>query len=432
MKKEINNIIRTYNTILENKSIIEAVTKYVPPPNVVKQSGINLNLDIKLQNILNKIFREYGGKVTITSGFRDKGRNIKVGGAKKSKHLDNQAIDLVLNDSSINNILNFIKIVSKNGITGIGVYSNGLLHLDIGKRRYWGEDNTQSSTPSWALETLRNHMQDKFRSYYPSKKIETPDTQQSKETPKKNDKVIDYIKDYDRIGNKNIGDLVVKALGLPDKNKIDESKIIKEDYIIPGKGNIYRMGVVILPKSYNREIYSAISGKINNVRYNRKCKNQVTIEHRLEGKIYFLEYCGILNPKVSNGHVIKKGDLIGTTNSDVVVILYDSSFNQIPIKKIDFFPKKGIGLDKDDSLKTPKKNAKYSDPLLAGILLAPFKPFRNVYDNEGKLVKKRWGSPTDKEPVSPIGKSPTEESKIDIKLQENINNVMRLFTNNNK
>lgn len=423
MRKEINNIIRTYNTILENKSIIEAVTKYIPPSNVVKKSNINLNLDTKLQNILNKVFREYGGKVTITSGFRDKERNIKAGGAEKSKHLDNQAIDLVLSDSSTDNILNFIKIASKNGITGIGVYSNGLLHLDIGKRRYWGQDKTQSSTPIWALETLRNHMQDKFRDYYPSKKIDEP---------KKSDDFKDYAKDYDRVGNKTIGDLVVKALGLPDKNKVDESKIVKEDYIIPGKENIYRMGVVILPKSYNREIYSAISGKINNVRYNRKCKNQVTIEHRLGGKKYFLEYCGISNPKVSNGYVIKKGDLIGTTNNDVVVILYDSSFNQIPIKKIDYFSKKGSGIDKEYSLKTPKKNAQYADPLLAGILLAPFKPFRNVYDNEGKLVKKRWGSPTDKDPVSPIGKSPTEESRIDIKLQENINNVIRLFTNNNK
>ena len=98
----------------------------------------------------------FGKSIPIVSGFRDPATNKKAGGAKKSQHLDGNAIDLDVSGMPYEERRRLIEIASANGITGIGVYKNSL-HFDLGSRRAWGPTKRRESVPPWAAEAIMRH-----------------------------------------------------------------------------------------------------------------------------------------------------------------------------------------------------------------------------------------------------------------------------------
>lgn len=50
---------------------------------------------------MNAFLEAYGGPITVSSGFRSPSHNKTVGGAKNSKHMSGQAIDLLDRDSAL-------------------------------------------------------------------------------------------------------------------------------------------------------------------------------------------------------------------------------------------------------------------------------------------------------------------------------------------
>lgn len=192
-----------------------------------------------------------------------------------------------------------------------------------------------------------------------------------------------------------------------------------------GKNISNRYGRVIIPKDDNPKIKAPISGVINNKRYSSSCNNQVTIENNDNGKIY-LQFCGISNPKVGNGKSVKVGDVLGNTDTDVEVVMYDSSWNRINI------PGKDLRIDKKEKETVKDKTKKssepeYYDPLMAAILGAPSKLFQDKYDKEGNRVEKRWGGVADKQSVDPwvlnFLKDPFKRKKVN----ENIEKIKKML-----
>lgn len=89
-------------------------------------SGVKMNLSFvqrldQLRSICNFPFK-------ITSGYRTKEHNIKVGGEKDSAHLEGYAADIVINSSSAR--FKIINEAIKLGFNRIGI-GDTFIHLDI-------------------------------------------------------------------------------------------------------------------------------------------------------------------------------------------------------------------------------------------------------------------------------------------------------------
>ena len=99
---------------------------------------LNYLLVDKLQELRNRINYYQKQKnlkeipIFITSGYRTKEHNKRVGGAERSLHLSGLAVDIQV-DYDFERV---IKLAKEIGFTGIGRYRNHL-HLDLGEKRYW-------------------------------------------------------------------------------------------------------------------------------------------------------------------------------------------------------------------------------------------------------------------------------------------------------
>ena len=155
--------VRKYKT--DNDILSEG---YVGGGNVKIDKDVDSNINTALQSKIDAIASEYGKSFTIVSGYRDPKYNKLIGGAGKSEHMNHNAVDIHLDDKTKEDTLRFVEISSKNGIGGIGVYSPGVVHIDIGSRRYWGSDHSSGSLPSWAKSTIQAHMSNKIDTGYVS------------------------------------------------------------------------------------------------------------------------------------------------------------------------------------------------------------------------------------------------------------------------
>lgn len=80
---------------------------------------------------LQKLREEYGRPMIVTSGYRCKKHNEKVGGAKTSQHLRGNAVDI---KCARHERYRLIQLALRHGFTGIE-FSSKHVHLD---RRAWG------------------------------------------------------------------------------------------------------------------------------------------------------------------------------------------------------------------------------------------------------------------------------------------------------
>jgi hypothetical protein len=157
----------------DNNILSEGSSPYTGGGNIRLSSnvknGVNNDIDTTLQNKIESIASEYGKSFEITSGYRDPEYNERVHGAKQSQHLQRKAVDIVLSNKTKEDTLRFVEIASKNGIGGIGVYSPGVIHIDVRPNKVaWGSDHSSGSIPGWARQTLNAHMASKIDSGYVS------------------------------------------------------------------------------------------------------------------------------------------------------------------------------------------------------------------------------------------------------------------------
>ena len=110
--------------------------------------------------ILEDLAESYGSTLTITSAYRSPAYNKKVGGAKKSVHQQGLACDVLMNNTTKEQRLDFIRKAAAAGIKGLGLYfssSSGanFIHCDLGNTRQWGPSGSRKSQYGWAKPTLK-------------------------------------------------------------------------------------------------------------------------------------------------------------------------------------------------------------------------------------------------------------------------------------
>lgn len=332
MDNNLFRINKLYEEILSQKNIIESVTA----GNIRFNRGIsNSKLNRNLTTILNNIAKEYNKNFTITSGFRDDEENKRVGGVNNSEHTKGNAVDLVLPDmADQNDIKRFVEIASKYGIGGIGVYKKHI-HLDIGSKRYWGEDKTKKSAPDWLLATLEDHVK-RTSSQTPTTDVASTSQSGSETGNKGLGGILDLVADTGMTFSK-----LVKYVGNNlSPTQITSSKFhtlpvitenIKSDEVIGKKVKVIN-GSVVIPSSDNNKIKSSVKGKITKLGVNNLCRNEISIQFKHSNDTYYLEYCGITFPTVTNGDGIKKNDILGNTSDNVEVTLRDKYHKKIPFE----------------------------------------------------------------------------------------------------
>jgi len=192
-----------------------------------------------------------------------------------------------------------------------------------------------------------------------------------------------------------------------------------------GKNTSDRYGRIIIPKDDNPKIKSPISGKINNRKFFSGCVNQTTIEFDNNGTKY-LQYCGISNPSRSNGDVVSVGDVLGNTDSDVEVTMYDRTWSRIPITS-ENVKMSGKESEKDDETKKVSSEPEYYDPFMAALLKAPFSLFQDKYDKDGNRIEKRYGGVADKKQVDPFVLNFLKDPFNRKKVNENIERIKKML-----
>ena len=108
--------------------------EYFKPREFACQDGSDrILIAPELVDILHEIREHFNSPVMITSGYRTESHNKKVGGAKKSMHLDGRAADIVVKNVSPSKVAAYAeRLMPEKG--GIGEYRT-FVHIDVRKEK---------------------------------------------------------------------------------------------------------------------------------------------------------------------------------------------------------------------------------------------------------------------------------------------------------
>lgn len=137
-----------------------------PTSDLVNKKGADLeNISDKADKMLTGLINEgVVDKIAVTSGYRDPERNARVGGARYSKHIDGDAIDLHIGHYTDAQKVAVLEAAIRHGARGIGVYPGGnSLHIDTRETAAtWGyspfgkyQGVHWSKQPAWAQPALK-------------------------------------------------------------------------------------------------------------------------------------------------------------------------------------------------------------------------------------------------------------------------------------
>ena len=100
--------------------------------------------------IAEKVAFDMGKQLTINSAYRSPEANTGVGGAKSSRHMFGEAMDIRVQEMSKKERIEFVDSAAKHGALAFGFYGR-FIHFDIYRKRNWG------SIPSYIVPTLRKY-----------------------------------------------------------------------------------------------------------------------------------------------------------------------------------------------------------------------------------------------------------------------------------
>ena len=369
--------------------------------------------------------------ITATVTTASTGHSDKTVTGNKSRHGQQTAVDIAI----LNNIGAGGASNSSNGNAEFRTFGNKLKDALVSMGYTWNTESGNSKAVLWQTDTGGNHYNHLHVSNNSGESGTAPTVNSNASETAYNaataDKTQGGASVFNASGVKRDDYLLSVGQQLANKFVKTESTQIEEQKKF-GKDVTNRYGRLILPKDSNPKIKSPISGTVYNKRYSSSCLNQITIMNT-DNKKFYLQFCGISNPKVRDGQKISVGDVIGHTDTDVEVTMYDSSWNTIQISTdgIDKYTEK----KKESEEKNKKKNSSekyYADPLTAMAASIPAKildkVFGDKYDKKtGEMTQKRWGGVADEKPVDPwlldLIKSPFTSKKVN----ENIERIKKLL-----
>ena len=111
-----------------------------------------LIIDTDAMDDLQSLRDMLGKPLIITSAYRSPEHNKRVGGAKRSKHLEGIAFDVRMDNHDPHT---FEAAARAAGFTGFGYYpKSGFMHIDTGPARSWGKPWPKTQT-EWPVEPPR-------------------------------------------------------------------------------------------------------------------------------------------------------------------------------------------------------------------------------------------------------------------------------------
>jgi len=235
--------------------------------------------------------------------------------------------------------------------------------------------------------------------------------------------------DSDNNNDNNIETAFIRQLVTPLHGVI--TKGITEEKVYSKLGNEIssKFGNIIIPSRGNTKIKSPINGVVNNYHSDRHCTNKISIEHSIDDKLYYLQFCNISKPEIRDGKKVSKGDIIGSTSSDVTVSLYDKGLNRLNLptmlnKEINKKEKstnvisKTKNKDENNNNNYDKKEITYYDPLLPWLGKKIFDVGKKIQDKMPSMTK--GGEPKTKNFFNKYGMT---NKKVD----ENIERIKTLL-----
>jgi hypothetical protein len=419
MRNEINKIISIYNSILENKKIITLNEIKPIALNTVRYKNVfydnkaaSDSVNKALLDDLQTAAAKAGITVTITSAST--GHNTRTTSGAESRHGQKTAVDI----GKINNQDSGGATSPSNGNAQFRDLGNKLKDILVSMRYSLNSEQGNDKAVLWQTNVGGNH----YNHLHVSNKTDSTTDPSLKNTGSNTSGGNTTSGEDYTYGNKELGNLLAAPFKKIFGESLKESKIYGEF----GKESKRSFGTIILPKEKNEKIKSPISGIVVRGKYNTSCINQITIEHEVDNKTLYLQYCGISRPSVSTSSKVSVGTVLGKTDSDVEITLYDDSYSKINI---------------DTPMNSPINNEKYKKrkfdsnldntysstfgKVVGNIIATPIKWFEDKYDENGKKIQKRWGSPTEKEqPTDWLNQlSPTYKKKV----KEDIERIKKML-----
>lgn len=427
MRNEINNILSIYNSIIENKKIISlneikpitlSQTRYnnVKIGSRASSDSVNKALLDDLQTAASK------AGITITITTASTGHNTKTTSGSDSRHPQKTAVDIGLINGQDSGKANS----DTTGDANFRSLGTKLKDALVAMGYTWNNEKNQNKAVLWQTNIGGNHYNhlhisnttDSTTNPYSNNTGLNTSSENISTSTSTTGTTDDYY-----YGNKELGAMATKTYKLGEQTQsLKESKIYGEF----GKEYTKNYGTIILPKEKNEKIKSPVNGIVVRGRYNSSCTNKMTIEHEVNNKNFYLEYCGISRPSVSVSSKVSLGTLLGKTDSDVEITLYDSSYNKI---NIDTLTNSTTNSEKYKKEKFDSKPEYYYPnafgKVVGNIIATPVKWFEDKYDENGKRIEKRWGSPTEKEqPTDWLNQlSPTYKKKV----KEDIERIKKML-----
>jgi hypothetical protein len=316
--KLIKDIMSIYESILENRNVLEAVDVYdnVDFENIGYGNPASDNINTALLRDVQSAAKSVGLKVDITTAVSGHGKKTKSGST--SRHPSGNAVDIaIINGKSVSpsNRDDADKLVS--ALVSMGYTKNAE-----------GPSNPKSVL-TFGFKGHDNHVH--------VSNI-TSSTSEAPKTSSDNTSAGTASSSTEKPGSfaREIGKSILNAIG------INEEKV----YSSFGNNTKSRYGSIVIPKENNSKIKSPVEGVITSY-YNPNCDNQIVIEFDNDGEVGYLEYCGISTPLVKKGKSVSKGTTIGKTDSDVKVTLYNLNKNRENINTDKEKKSKGKDKDKD-------------------------------------------------------------------------------------
>jgi hypothetical protein len=126
-------------------------TSFSPREIACKGTG-SLLIDTEAMDKLQALRNYLGKPLILTSAYRSPEHNRRVGGAKRSKHMEGIAFDVRMDNHDPHK---FEAAARACGFTGFGYYpKSGFMHIDTGPARTWGTHWPVTAT-SWPTEPPR-------------------------------------------------------------------------------------------------------------------------------------------------------------------------------------------------------------------------------------------------------------------------------------
>ena len=90
----------------------------------------------KLVRLIKRAERHFGRHAIVTSGYRSRRHNRRVGGARKSMHVSCEAADIQISGVAKWKLASWLR--KQEGRGGVGTYCHTRsVHIDIGEKRDW-------------------------------------------------------------------------------------------------------------------------------------------------------------------------------------------------------------------------------------------------------------------------------------------------------